>query len=164
MGTDIYAYGFVGIPIESSALLVDQVDAHETCSKGHVRQEGTGAFCDQDGGKFEHRTQRIPTEGFWKLCVHLNLDKADVHACKRLIETGYIWQSASYRGVGRGEPLMLLTTGDRLITGSHRDRKMTGPVSWNEAEIGRQFEKVRELARILGIAGEGRFYLQQELS
>ena len=166
MGTDIYAYGFVGIPVESNALLVDQVDAHETCSKGHVRQEGTGAFCDQDGDQFRHRTQRVSTEGFRKLCTHLDLEEGEdvLHLLQALMENGIIWES-TFLHTSRAKRLMILTTGDRLSTGSHRDREQKERIiSWTEAEIQEQFEKVRELAKVLGLTGAPRFYLLQEVS
>jgi hypothetical protein len=74
MGTDVYAYAFVGVPVQESDFLVERVDTQETCSEGHVRREGAGAYCELDGGRFLCRVRKLPTEGFRQLWVSLSGD------------------------------------------------------------------------------------------
>lgn len=74
MGTDVYAYAFVGVPVQESDFLVEQAGTQETCPSGHVRREGAGAYCELDGGRFLCRVQKLPTEGFRQLWVSLSGD------------------------------------------------------------------------------------------
>jgi len=165
MGTDVSAFAFVGIPVQERDFLVEVADNQETCPEGHVRKEGTGTFCDQDGGRFRLRIRKLPTEGLRRLCAHLDwVDKltgADANweaNYKELVSDKMLVCNGR---LSRNDGNSVLTTGTRLSTGSHRDanRRL---IFWDEAEILEQFAAVSKMVEAMGLTGRvPALYLQQ---
>lgn len=164
MGADAYVHAYIGVEVEDSAFYTTHTTDKETCPKGHTRQEGDGAFCGEDGGKFEARSFRTPTEGFKEVVSLLEWEPGGdtwedgwEDCYQGLWEENYLFNTGSVissmsEGGETGIGVRIADFGD----GGSRYRSE----SFSFSNLEDQFGKVSELLEALGVKGEPRLFLQ----